>query len=196
MLQVNWCKIKQETEPSHSPSQVLSEISCWWQCSQGQFLVWKCCLPQLTPLPSASPIHTCPPPHTGPSFQLLVSGLPLNYLTDPQCLSGPVLLLPSDVMIALYCSVTHINQYLLTWLCLEHFLCTKPIIVFSSLYFSVHMGTWPDCHWYFHGTLNSYKLQVLSESISPFKLKIKSEPLLRGLNVNRMKRNGKARQTH
>lgn len=97
----------------------------------------------------------------------------------------PCFALPSDVMIALYCSVTNINQYLLTWLCLEHFLCTKPIIVFSSLYFSVHKGTWPDCHRYFHGTLNSYKLQVLSETISPFKLKIKSEPLHRGLNVNR-----------
>ena len=71
----------------------------------------------------------------------------------------------------------------------------------SFIYFSIHRD-WPDCHKYIPGTLNSYNLLVLSWSVteaeytSPFKLKIRSEPFLKRLKINRTKKKRKAREIH
>lgn len=128
ILKVNLWKIKQEIEPSHPHSLVLSEDLLTETVDSAYVTrVWKSCLLWLSPLPRASPVHSCLPLHTAPP-----SSTQSAYWLILMVHSDPVLLFPSDVVVALYCSVTSINQYLVTWSCFENFLCTSPFIFFST----------------------------------------------------------------
>ena len=92
-----------------------------------------------------------------------------------------------------------INQYL--WLGIFRTLCLYKAQFQSFIYFSIHRD-WPDCHKYIPRTLNSYNLLVLSWSVTeaeytgPFKLKIRYEPFLKRLKINRTKKKRKTREIH
>lgn len=143
-----------------------------------------------SPAPPSMRASSCLPLHnTGskwPQPLLPACFLWITWLTLT-AYSSPVLLFSSYFMVALYCFITSINQYLSTWYVLNTFFVQSPVTALSSLFLK-STGTWLRCHRYMQGTLNSYKLLVLSPSVNEAKytgsleLKIRYELPLTGFH--------------